>query len=300
MPSPDRPDPHHIVDRLIEERAPRLCEPRAGRWAMRRLLYPWLGYAAARAAVDRIQALPGRAIMELAGTEIAMQVRVLGASRLPRRGRIVIAANHPTGLADGVALWRGVSPVRDDLRFLANGDALRLAPGLVDVVIPVEWVKARRTPAGSRRVLGDLARAFRDEAALVFFPSGRLAHLRWRGLSERPWQPTVVTVARKFQAPIVPLHIRARNSWLFYALSRLSDELRDVTLFHELLNKRGRRFELTVGAPIDAASLPDDPAEATTHLQRHVETDLPRASREQPRIGQPAGRGPARIGVPRP
>ena len=128
--------------------------------------------------------------------------------------------------------------------------------------IPVEWVKSRRNAAGSRRVLTDIARALHSEAALVFFPSGRLACLRWHGLAERPWLPTVVTVARKFGAPILPLHIRARNSWLFYALSQLSHELRDVTLFHELLNKRGRRFELTVGLPIDAADLPDDPADA--------------------------------------
>ena len=49
-----------------------------------------------------------------------------------------------------------------------------------------------------------------------------------------------MTLARRFSAPIVPLHIRARNSWLFYALSQLSHELRDITLFHELLNKEDR------------------------------------------------------------
>jgi putative hemolysin len=193
--------------------------------------------------------------------------------------------NHPTGLADGVALWRGLSPVRADLRILANGDALRIAPALSEVFIPVAWDASRRSSAGSRRVLGEIARALHDEAALVFFPSGRLAYLRWHGLAERPWLPTVVTVARKFAAPILPMHIRARNSWLFYALSQLSHELRDVTLFHELLNKRGRMFELTIGLPIDPADLPADPVTAVTLLQRHVEHELPRASKAHPLIG---------------
>jgi putative hemolysin len=139
-------------------------------------------------------------------------------------------------------------------------------------------------------VLADMARALREEAALVFFPSGRLAFLQWHGLKERPWLPTVVTVARKFDALILPLHIRSRNSWLFYALSQLSHELRDVTLFHELLNKRGRLFEITIGLPVDPADLPDDPAEATRRLQHHVEFELPRASRLHPRIA----RGPNR------
>ena len=282
-PTDDRA-PRHIVDQLIEERAPTLLRQPVSRWLLRHLLYPRLGYREAKAAIDRVQGRSGRAIMTFAADEIGMQVRTLGASLLPARGRVVLAVNHPTGLADGVALWRGLSPIRADLRILANGDALRIAPGLGEVFIPVEWVASRRTAAGSRRVLADIARALHDEAALVFFPSGRLAHLRWRGLAERPWLPTVVSVARKFRAPIFPLHIRARNSWLFYALSQVSHELRDVTLFHELLNKRGRRFELTVGLPIDPMDLPDDPAEAVALLQHHVEHEMPRASRAHPTI----------------
>ena len=289
MSQTDVPGPAHIVDTLIAERAPDLLRRAGTRWLMRQLLFPWLGYNAAKAAIDRVRDLPGTEVMDLAAGEIAMRVRTLGTARLPRQGRVVIAANHPTGLADGVALWTGLRPIRPDLRILANGDALRIAPGLGDVFIPVAWVKSRRTAADSRRVLADIARALRDEAALVFFPSGRLAHLRWRGLTERPWQPTAVTIARKFDAPILPLHIRARNSWLFYALSQVSHELRDITLFRELLNKRDHRFELTIGPPIDPRDLPEEPLEAIRQLQHHVEIELPRACRSQPTIGGRSG-----------
>lgn len=288
----------HIVDRLIEERAPTLLRRPLTRALLKHVLFPRLGYHEAKAAVDRAQGLSGRAIMALASDVIGLQVRTLGTSRLPATGRVVIAVNHPTGLADGVALWQGLSPVREDLRILANGDALRIASGLGDLFIPVEWVKSRRNPAGSRRVLVDIARALQDEAALVFFPSGRLAYLQWHGLVERDWLPTVVTVARKFKAPILPLHIRARNSWLFYALSQLSHELRDITLFHELLNKRGRLFELTIGLPIDPADLPDDPVLATSRLQHHVEFEMPRASRAYPRIGPASRRSLGRVVAP--
>jgi putative hemolysin len=116
------------------------------------------------------------------------------------------------------------------------------------------------------------------------FPAGRIAYMTPRGLRERPWLPTVVTLARKFDAPILPLHIRARNSWLFYALSQVSHELRDVTLFRELLNKGGRRFELTFGDLVDPADLPADAGEAIELLRRHVEDELPRASRQRPAV----------------
>jgi putative hemolysin len=288
----------HVVDSLIEERAPTLFRRPLTRWVMRHLAFPYLAYDETKEVVDRIAPMTGAEIMDLGVDYIGMRIRTLGLARLPAKGRVVIVVNHPTGLADGVALWGALTPVREDLKILANGDELRLAKGLGDVFVPVEWVKTRRTAAGSRRILVEVANAFRSEAAVVIFPSGRLAHLTWRGLTERPWIATAVTLARKFEAPIVPLHIRARNSWWFYLLSQLSTELRDVTLFKELLNKRGRRFDLTLGLPIDPAGLPDDPGEAVRLLQRHVEHELPRASRGQPPIlatGRPrplVGAGP--------
>ena len=281
MPSTDR---KHIVDALIEERAPFLFGNPVTTWALRRALREALGYDEAVAAVDRITPLPGHGIMDLGAREIGIDVRMLGLYRLPAHGRVVIVPNHPTGLADGVAVWEALRRVRTDFHFLANGDAIRLAPGLADLIIPVEWVKSKRNPAGSRRLLSDVAAAFRGGAALVMFPAGRIAYMTPRGLRERPWLPTVVTLARKFDAPILPLHIRARNSWLFYALSQVSHELRDVTLFRELLNKGGRRFELTFGDLVDPADLPADAGEAIELLRRHVEDELPRASRQRPAV----------------
>lgn len=276
--------PKHIVDALIEERAPTLFATAPGRLLMRHILFPALRYDEAVAAVDDVSPLGGREIMEEGVRRLRIDPGTIGLYRLPVRGRVIIAPNHPTGLADGVAVWEALRRIRPDLKILVNGDAIRLLPGLADLMIPVEWMKSRRNAADSRRLLADLATAFRDETAVVLFPAGRIAYMTWRGLRERAWMSTIVTLARKFDVPILPLHIRSRNSWLFYALSQVSTELRDVTLFHELLNKRGRRFELTFGDLIAPADLPGDTAEATRLLQHHVEDELPRASRRRPQI----------------
>lgn len=274
----------HLVDALIEERAPTLFRTALTRSLMRHALFPCLGYADAVAAVDTVRDMGGAEVMAHAMSSLGLGVGTIGSYRMPAHGRVIVAPNHPTGLADGVAVWGALNRVRQDIHILANRDALRLSRGLGDVVIPVEWAKTRPNPADSRRVLADVAAALRGECAVVLFPSGRIAYMTWRGLKERPWLATVVTLARKFQAPILPVHIRARNSWLFYGLSQLANELRDVTLFQELLNKRNRRFELTFGDLIDAADLPSDPNTATRMLQHHVEHELPRASRRRPRI----------------
>src|SRR5690606_18706734 len=96
-------------------------------------------------------------------------------------------------------------------------------------------------------------------------------------LADLPWTTSAVSLARKYAAPILPVHVAGPWSTLFHLFNRVSAELRDVTLFHELLNKRGRAFEVIVGPPIDANSLDDDPQEATRALKLYVERMLPNA-----------------------
>ena len=194
-----------------------------------------------------------------------------GLEHVPRSGRAIVVANHPAGIVDGIAVYDGLRSVREDLVFLANGDAIRVAEGLTDMLIPVEWRTELRTHGQARRVAKLMAMAFRQHRLVVIYPSGRIAHLTPRGLKERPWQATAISLARRYDCPIVPLNIRARNSWLFYLFAMLNTELRDMTLFRELFNKRGQSYELTVGHPIreSEGELLD-----LASLQHYVEHDL--------------------------
>jgi putative hemolysin len=63
-------------------------------------------------------------------------------------------------------------------------------------------------------------------------------------------------LARRHNAPLVPVHISGPASTLFRLFDKVSAELRDITLFHEMLNKRGRRFTVKIGPPIAPADLP--------------------------------------------
>jgi len=272
----------HIVDQLILERAPRLLDDPLARGAFQKFLLEPLRYPEARAMADQVAPLAGAAIMDLLADELALEVTDTGRSFLPTAGPAILVANHPTGLADGVAVWQSVKRRRPDMRFLVNGDALRVAPGLADVMIPIELNPEKRKLAASRQALRYLEEAIERGQLLVVFPSGRLAYLSWRGLKERVWLPSVLSIARRHRLPIVPLHIKARNSPTFYALSMLGRELRDVTLFRELLNKRGRQFRLSYGTALEARDLPADPKAAVEVLQHHVERLLPLAAAGRP------------------
>ena len=239
----------HIVDELIEERAERLRSSRLLWPLVRRLFYPVLGYRTAIATVDHTAQMSGREVFDYLSQRLSMDVRVRGIEHLPRTGLAIVTPNHPAGIADGIAVWDAIREVRDDVIFFANRDAVRANPRLTEMIIPVEWDTDKRNHARNKETVRAMARAFRDEKLIVLFPSGRLAQPTWRGLREREWLPTAVGLAQKYGCPLLPLHINGRNSWIYYLCYLVHNELRDMTLFRELLNKEGSRYELTFGHP---------------------------------------------------
>ena len=75
-------------------------------------------------------------------------------------------------------------------------------------------------------------------------------------------------LARKFDLPVIPVHIQARNSALFYLFDALHASLRDITLFHETLNKHRQPYEIRVGEPISPKALPEHSEHGIAVLRR--------------------------------
>lgn len=265
-------DPH-IVDQLIAERAINISQHPL--WPLLRpVLYRIFHYDQAVAMADRIYPMSGWSAFEHVSSLLSLDISVKGLENLPAPGTassgLILAPNHPTGIADGIAVFDALKNVRPDLAIFANRDALRVTPAFRDLIIPVEWRPGEKTHAKSRDTLEVTARAFAENKAVVLFPSGRIAFWNEGKLTERPWQTSIVALARRYEFPIIPAHITARNSGLFYFLSKHSTELRDMTVFHELLNKKGRKFSITIGKPIAADLLGGEAADVAARLQQHT------------------------------
>lgn len=259
----------HIVDELIQERCPSFVS----HWtwpAVRPFLYSILGYDRARSMADHVMTLNGEQSFDYLTELLQIQLNVDFAERLPETGRVIVACNHPTGLADGIAVWEALRAVRKDIVIFANADAVRVNPEFQDVIIPVEWVMDKRSPAKTRETLRQAAEAFAEEKCVVLFPSGKLAKMIDGRLTEQDWFSTVVGLARKQKAPVAPLNLKARNSRLYYLFSQINGELRDITLFHELLNKKRARFDLAFGPLIAPDALKGPGVEMTDALKSHV------------------------------
>lgn len=258
------------IDPLIEERAPWIYRKGPHIRVIRGLLHLMLGYDRTVEIGEEIKHLPAIEMMDALSDLIATNVEISGLEYIPETGPAIVVSNHPTGIADGVILWSALRKKRPDLFFFANRDAIRVMPQLSDMIAPVEWREDKRSHGSNRETLTYASNAFKAGRMAVLFPSGRLAKRRGLKLCEREWMPSAAMLARKYKLPVVPLHITARNSALFYLFDALHPTLRDITLFHEVINKAEHTFRLKLDKPIDGGALPKDSAAATQELYRAV------------------------------
>ena len=272
-PGDDEKHPH-IVDELIRERAPKLSA--SPFWPLLRVvLYKVLSYHKGIDLVNVAGRMNATDAFAYASEKMGVRLESRGTEHIPKKGGCILVINHPTGIADGLAAHDLVLRTRPDPIVFVNGDAIRLNPMLTEKLIPVEWHEDKKTRAKSRETLKASGKAFEEGRAVILFPSGRLAYLNEnKELRERPWMSSAAVLAKKYNVPVIPVHLRSRNSTLFYFLWKFNEELRDMTVFHEWFNKQGNPYSFTVQAPISPDELLDDNDEATTELREYVEDGI--------------------------
>ncbi|MGB0496861.1 MAG: 1-acyl-sn-glycerol-3-phosphate acyltransferase [Rubricella sp.] len=259
------------IDEMIRERAGWIYRGGPAMRPIRGFLHLLLGYDRSVELAEFYRDKPAHEIMDHVGEMIARKVRIEGLDNIPREGPAVLVSNHPTGIADGIILWSLLREKRPDLFFFANRDVNRIFPQFESMIAPVEWREEKRSHKSNRETLAYAKRAFGEGRLGVIFPSGRIMKRRGLGLQERPWMNSAAMIARKMDLPVVPLRMTARNSALFYLFDLIHPTLRDITLFHEVLNKHRQPFSIRIGDGLQGRHLPADSDAGTDRLFRMVE-----------------------------
>lgn len=276
------------LDPLIAERAPWLYSSKIHHRLARQVMMGLLRYPRTIRLGAEFRDLPTSEIMRRMTDMIVRDVRVSGLEHLPASGAALLVSNHPTGIADGIVMHAVISTLREDLFIYANHDMIRVLPQVEELIAGVEWRLEKRSHAKTKATMDYTRQALEAGRIGLIFPSGRLAKRHGLRLHERPWMASAAMIARKFDVPVIPLHIRARNSALFYLLDAIHPTLRDVTLFNEVLNKARQPYRVTFGRPIDPATLPRGSEEAIAVL-REATLSLPAPDADAPRFNAASG-----------
>ncbi len=183
-----------------------------------------------------------RAALEFLQADYAIHDEREALRRIPATGGVLVVANHPSGALDALAILDAIGRVRRDVAFVAN-DLLSTITPIAGLLLPVRILGGRPDPA-SLRAIEDALGAGR---CVVIFPAGEVSRLGWRGVRDGRWRRGVLRFAEAGGVAVLPLHVSARNSAVFYGASVLFKPAGTMLLAREMFARRRKRISLSIG-----------------------------------------------------
>lgn len=182
--------------------------------------------------------------------EIKFEIPENDLKRIPKEGAFISISNHPLGGIDGILLLKLLVERRPDYKIIANFLLHRIVP-LKPYVMPVNPFEDRKDAKSSIAGIKEALQHIRDGYPLGIFPAGEVSTYKNNKLIvDKEWMPGAVKLIYKAKVPIIPIYFHAKNSKLFYVLSRLSGTLRSAKLPSELLTQGKRVIKVRIGNPI--------------------------------------------------
>lgn len=177
--------------------------------------------------------------------DILCTVSARDLEQIPEHGPLVIIANHPTGTLDGLALMYAVSRVRRDVKVVTNRMLTHLEP-LSSLFIPVDNMGGRTAKSS----LVQMEQHLQNAGVLIFFPAGEVSRPTRKGICDKKWHSGFIKLAGKLRVPLLPVHIQAHNSLLFYASTLVSPTLSMLLLMQQMFRRRHSQLPIKIGQQI--------------------------------------------------
>lgn len=186
--------------------------------------------------------------------ELNAQIDVKGLEYIPDNGSAIVAANHPLGGLDGMALIKAVSQKRKDIQFVVN-DILLTLKNYSEIFVGVN--KLGHTP---KEALLEVKKVFESDKLILFFPAGLVSRKQkingqWL-IQDLEWNKTFVQKAIEYHKPIIPTFIEGKNSSFFYNLSYwrrklgIKGNIEMLFLPDEMFKQKNQTLRIHFGKPI--------------------------------------------------
>lgn len=189
--------------------------------------------------------------------QIKFEIPAEDFKRLPKDGSYITISNHPLGGIDGILLLKLMLEQRSDFKIMANFLLQRIEPmkPYIMAVNPFDEHKdAKSSIAGFKSAIMHL----REGHPLGIFPAGEVSTYKdGKLVIDKPWEEAAMKLIQKAEVPVVPIYFHAKNSKLFYKLSRISDTFRTAKLPSELLTQKRRTIKVRIGRPLSVADQKD-------------------------------------------
>ncbi len=212
----------------------------------------------------------------------------------PRTGPLVVVANHPFGVLDGLIICHIVSKVRKDFRVLTNAVLLR-AEEVKTFLLPVDFAETEEALKTNLRSRAEAKNHLMKGGCLVVFPAGGVSTTPtiWhKRAMDAEWKNLTARLIAQAKAAVAPVYFAGQNSRLFQVASHISMTLRLSLLFKEVHNRIGSEVHVRLGDVLpyeriaginDRQSVMDMLKEITYSLGESVPAKLPRKRVKRPK-----------------
>jgi len=182
--------------------------------------------------------------------EIEFEIPEDDLNRIPKDGSFITISNHPLGGIDGVLLLKLLLEKRSDYKIIANFLLHRIDP-LQEYIMPVNPFENHKEAKSSLAGVKQALQHVRGGYPLGIFPAGEVSTYKDDKLVvDKPWEMGAVKLIKKANVPVIPIYFHAKNSKLFYVLSKISDTFRTAKLPSEVISQRNRVIKVRIGKPI--------------------------------------------------
>ncbi|MEN2284416.1 1-acyl-sn-glycerol-3-phosphate acyltransferase [Algoriphagus sp. SE2] len=197
--------------------------------------------------MGRIHHLKGLDFVDAVIKEFNIEVELIGGENIPKSGGVIIAANHPLGGMDGIALMYAVGKIRKDIRFLVN-DLLMSFENFQPMFVPVN-----KLGKNSQKALDNIDKVYAGEYAVMVFPAGLVSRKFPDGVRDLLWKKSFITKAKKYKKDIIPCFIEGKNSKFFYNLANWRKKVgiqANIEMFYladEMYQQQGKKVRIHLG-----------------------------------------------------
>ena len=177
-------------------------------------------------------------------------------ARIPATGPLVVVANHPSGLVDGMIMAEMVNRVRSDFRILTRS-LLTGIPEVAEFMIPVPFPHEENSRELGLEMRNLTMEHLKRGGVIILFPAGKVACSEgWFGPAIEPeWNPFTHKMIMRSGATVVPIHFTGQNSRAYQIANKLSSTVRQGLLLYEIKRALFKPQRPHIGHPIPAEVL---------------------------------------------
>ena len=177
-------------------------------------------------------------------------------AKIPATGPLVVVANHPHGLVDGLVMAELIGKVRTDYKILTRS----LLTGIREIdpfMLPVPFPHEEDSHRKSIMMRNEAMQTLKDGGVIILFPAGAVASSEtWFGpVHEKPWNPFTAKMVLKSGATVLPIYFPGRNTRLYQIADKVSASIRQGLLLHEIAHALDRPQSPIIGDPIPGGDL---------------------------------------------